>query len=44
MLAGGVIAYETKFQAVSLSSTEAEFTVAAETGNWHSICDPSSNN
>ena len=31
MLAGGVIAYKSKYQAtVALSSTEAEFTVAAE--------------
>jgi len=33
MLAGGVIAYKSKYQAtVALSSTEAEFTAAAEAG------------
>ena len=33
MLAGGIIAYKTKFQStVSLSSTEAEFTAAAKAG------------
>ena len=33
MLVGGIIAYKTKFQsAVSLSSTEAQFTAAAEAG------------
>ena len=35
MLAGGGIAYKTKFQSVvSLSSTEAEFTAAAEEEKW----------
>ena len=33
MLAGGLVAYESKYQAtVALSSTEAEFTASAEAG------------